>query len=275
MIPARAELKPESSPTGGFQGRQGWTPSSQSPSGNVNSYAGRVSEANHGGLNSLNLDSNVGQGVAGAYPNAWAARKEAAGVAADQVQSAWSAPNAVSKLAHASALEKVSSGRWQSKHSNHYQADFEVMRSSETESGSHTKSYTNSTYNRLEVTGGREYYDATLSRHAERGLTIDGSAQVVRKELPDYERAKAPTNSELKERDLTNFSDRRQPDHADGKFGGPESQSSTLSEPSARPKLKLLPRTRPVESLEPPVVDHAQVFILLPYAPLFTFFLSY
>jgi hypothetical protein len=112
----------------------------------------------------------------------------------------------------------------------------------------------------LEVTGGREYYDATLSRHAERGLTIDSNIQGVRKELPDYERARAPTNSELKERDLTNFNDRRQPDHADGKFGGPESQSSTLSEPLARPKLKLLPKTKPVESLEPPVVDHAQAY---------------
>lgn len=259
VLPARAELKPESPPAGGLRGRQGWAPASQSPSGTVNSYAGRVNEANHGVS-----DSNVGQSqaVAGAYPNAWAARKEVAGVASDQVQSAWSAPNAVSKLAHASALEKVSSGRWQTKHSSHFQADVEVMKSSEVESG-YPKSYGNSTHIRLDVTdGGREYYDATLSKHAERGLTIDGSVQSVRKELPDYERARSPATSEVKERNFTNYNDRRQLDHADGKFGGPESQSSTHSEPSVRPKLKLLPRTKRVENLEPPVGDHTQVLTL-------------
>ncbi|XP_024930769.3 uncharacterized protein LOC107421413 [Ziziphus jujuba] len=259
--PARAELKQESSPTGaGLRGRQGWAPTPQPPSGTVNSYSGKVNEVTRGGLNSPNLDSNVGQGGAsGAHPNAWAAKKEAAVGVAEQVQSAWPAPSAASKLAHASALEKVSSGRWQSKHSSHFQADVEVMRSSEVESGSHSKSVSNSSHNRVDVTGG-DYYDANLAGHAERGLTIDGSVQGVRKELPDYERARAPLNSDVKERNITSYNDRRQPDHVDGKFSGPEHQSSTLSDSTMRPKLRLLPRTKPVEGLESPVADHTQAY---------------
>lgn len=267
--PARAEPKQESSPTGGgLRGRQGWAHTSQPLSGTVNSYAGRVNEVIHGGLNSLNLDSNVGQGGAGgAHPYAWAARKDAAGGVAEQVQSAWTAPSAVSKLAHASALEKVSSGRWQSKHSGHLQADVEVMRSSEIESGSHSKGFSNSTNNRVDVTGGKDNYDANLTRHAERGLTIDGSVQGVRKELPDYERARTPINSDVKDRNITNYNDRRQPDHVDRKFSGPELQSSMLSDLTVRPKLKLLPRTKPVEGLESPIADHTQVLTLLSYVP--------
>ncbi|PON64825.1 eukaryotic translation initiation factor-like protein [Trema orientale] len=251
VAPTRAELKQESASAGGSWGRQGVGPTSQVPTGAANSYSGRVTEGTHGGLNYQNLDTNVGQGAGGAYPNAWAVRKEAAG-STERLQSAWSAPVAVSKLAHASALEKVSSGRWQSKLSTHNQTDAEPMRSPENENGLHSKGYGNNSYNKVDAIGGIESYDASLARHAERGLNIDDNVQGGRKEIPDYERARTPTNPELKDRD------RGQPDHTIGRLSGTELQNPTHLEPAERPKLKLLPRTKPLETLEPHVVDHIQ-----------------
>ncbi|XP_062087443.1 uncharacterized protein LOC133794251 isoform X2 [Humulus lupulus] len=258
VAPSRTELKQESASAGGGSwSRQGLTPNSQAPSGTVNSYSGRVSETTHGGVPYQNLDTNVGHGVGGTYPNAWAARKEAAG-GHERQQSTWSAPMAVSKLAHASALEKVSSGRWQSKPSTNNQTDAELMRLSETESGLHTKGYGNNAYNKTDAVAGIESYDTTLARHADRGLNIEDNVQGGRKENPDYERARTPINSEAKEKNLTGYRDRGQPDHTSGRLGGAELQTQIHLEPSERPKLKLLPRTKPLETLEPYGVDNIQ-----------------
>ncbi|XP_024028856.1 uncharacterized protein LOC21404460 isoform X2 [Morus notabilis] len=215
VAPTRPEPRRESASGGGLWGRQGAAPTSQ-----VNSHSGRVAEAS--------LDTNNGQGVGGAYPNAWVARKEAAGIT-ERPQSPWSAPMAVSKLAHASALEKVSSGRWQSKHSMH-QSDAELVRASETESGSQSKDYGSNAYNKIDAIGVVESYDATLARHGKRVLNVDDYVHGGRKEFPDYERTRAPVNSE----------------------------TSTYVQPSERPKLKLLSRTKPLESVEHTVADHIQ-----------------
>lgn len=53
----------------------------------------------------------------GSAPNAWAARNPAVEppAPANPVTTVWSGPAAASRLAHASAIEKVSSGRWHSK----------------------------------------------------------------------------------------------------------------------------------------------------------------
>ncbi|XP_024028853.1 uncharacterized protein LOC21404459 isoform X2 [Morus notabilis] len=215
VAPTRPEPRQESASVGGLWGRQGAAPMSQ-----VNSHSGRVAEAS--------LDTNNGQGVGGAYPNVWVARKEAAGIT-ERPQSPWSAPMAVSKLAHASALEKVSSGRWQSKHSMH-QSDAELVRASETESGSQSKDYGNNAYNKIDAIGVVESYDATLAGHGKRVLNVDDYVHGGRKEFPDYERTRAPVNSE----------------------------TSTYVQPSERPKLKLLSRTKPLESVEHTVADHIQ-----------------
>lgn len=240
----RPEPKHESASAGGLWGRQGAALASQVPGGAVNSYSGSV-------VAEANLDNNAGQGVSGVYPNAWAVRKEAAGVT-EPLQSTWSAPMAVSKLAHASALEKVSSGRWQSKPSVH-ETDAELVRASETESGSQSKGY-----NKIDGIGAVESYDATLARHGERARNVDDYSHGERKEFPDYARDRTSVNSDVKERNITNYRDRGQLDRANEKFGGAELQTPTHVEPFERPKLKLLPRTKPLESLEHYVADHVQ-----------------
>ncbi|MCD7445890.1 hypothetical protein HAX54_015615 [Datura stramonium] len=78
---------------------------------------------------SLNVSASSAQVVTGSYPNAWGLRKEVAS-AKESVSAPWSAPDAESKLAHASALEKVTSGRWHSKQI-HSQMDVESPASSE------------------------------------------------------------------------------------------------------------------------------------------------
>ncbi len=254
---ARVELKPEYGPSGSSSGRQGLA-----PSGTVNSYAGKVNEVASVGVNSQNLG-----GSSGGHPNAWAARKEAAGVNEPVQQAVLSGQSAVLKFAHASALEKVSSGRWQSKQSIQYQADIEVVRSSETEVGFQSKNFRSGSYESLDVAGGREYYDGTLARQAERGLNIEDGVRVGRKELQDHERAVAPIYSELKERTPI-LMDRTPLARNDGKPGGSELHPPVPLDPSERPKLKLLPRSRPLESSEQPVVEHTQVLARLLYESL-------
>ncbi|XP_002518581.2 uncharacterized protein LOC8267423 [Ricinus communis] len=195
----------------------------------ASSYSGRVSEGSHVGASSQNVGGNNGQS-AGSHPNIWAARKELAVGVNEPVQSAWSGASAVSKLAHASAPEKVSSGRWQSKHSIQYQADVEVFGHLETDKG------LGYAHNRMGAVGSREYSDATLARHVERSLAIEDRFQGGRKEYVDHERTRAAPYSELKERNLSEHTDRVQPQSNDFRFNGSEFQSSVQSEPSERPK---------------------------------------
>ncbi|KAE8734226.1 putative E,E-alpha-farnesene synthase [Hibiscus syriacus] len=90
--------------------------------------------------------------------------------ALEPVQSAWSEQSAASKLAHASALEKVSSGRWQSKQSLQVQKDVEVGKHSEVENGLPSQGYGDEMYSRMSL---GEYSDVTLARHVEKGLNIE------------------------------------------------------------------------------------------------------
>ncbi|OMO60983.1 hypothetical protein COLO4_33645 [Corchorus olitorius] len=254
-VPAsRVELKPESAYAGRASGRYGSAPVSPLSSGAGNSYSSRVSEAAHGGVSSHSSWGNHGQAAFGSYPNAWAARKEVSASVTEPVQSAWSEQTAVSKLAHASALEKVSSGRWQSKQSVQYQKDVDASKHSERENGLQSHGYDDKIYGRMNAVGGREYASATLARHVERGLNIE-DGQGGRKEFPnpDYERNR--TNSlEVKERKSTIHVEGIQPTRSDGKFGGSELPASP-SEASERPKLKLLPRSKPLDNPESPVID--------------------
>ncbi|KAF5472102.1 hypothetical protein F2P56_008843 [Juglans regia] len=253
-VPAsRVELKPEYGSSGSLVGWQGLA-----PSGVVKAYAAKVNEVTHVGVNSQNLGGNSGLAVGGGYPNAWAARKEMVGVNEPVQQSAWSGPTAVLKLARASALEKVSSGRWQSKHANHFQADVEDLMSPEIETIFQSNSYGSSSLERVDVLGGRDYQDATLARQVERGQHIEDGFRAARKELPRYEMAVGPKYSDVKEWNAAIHTDRTPLARDDGRLIGSELQPPLPLEPSERPKLKLLPRTKPLESSEKPAIDHRQ-----------------
>ncbi|KAJ4729960.1 Eukaryotic translation initiation factor-like protein [Melia azedarach] len=71
---------------------------------------------NNGKGVNLNIPiGNNGQGVNNSQPNAWGVRKEFVAVEETSKPSLLSGPDALSKISQASALEKVSSGMWQSK----------------------------------------------------------------------------------------------------------------------------------------------------------------
>ncbi|OAY79085.1 hypothetical protein ACMD2_23682 [Ananas comosus] len=141
-------------------------------------------------------------------PNAWAARKEAAGEpAAVQPSAAWSA----SRLALASAVEKVTSGRWQSK-----LAEVETIRSPEVE------------------TVDRRFAD---------------SVRVGEEVYSD--RVRSPVNVETKE---------TRPVSDEGRLGRPQLNQQAAAEVPERPKLKLFPRTKPLEPSETRVFEEKQEY---------------
>ncbi|XP_044496255.1 uncharacterized protein LOC123218732 isoform X2 [Mangifera indica] len=251
---SRMELKPESVSTGRMPG---WA---RLGLGSQVSNGGQVVEQTRVDVNSPNSRGNSGQMVPGSHPNAWTARKEMAMGVTEPVQSGWSGQSAVSKLAHASALEKVSSGRWRSKQSVQYQADVQVIKFSVTDNGSHPTGHEDNAYNRMHVVGRSEWSDATLAGHVERGSNIEESLQGGRKEELDYGRSGASTYVDVKERKYKHFTDRAQSSSSDSKFIGPESLPLLQSEASERPKLKLLPRSRPLENSEPNVANPKQVY---------------
>lgn len=256
--PSRMELKPEPVLSGRVSG-------SASASGVqvASSYSGRVSDGAHVGASVQNAGVNTGQSVGGSYPNVWAARKEMVVDVNEPAQSAWSGASAVSKLALASALEKVSSGRWQTKPAIHYQPDVEVIEHLETEKG--VASIVDDGYacNKMDAVGGGEYPDVTLARHVERNMVIQDGIQNDRKEYVDHEKARAASFSELRDRNPSVHGERVQSPRPDVRFSRSEMQPPVQSEPSERPKVKLLPRTKPSENLDSPTLDHKQVNIVI------------
>ncbi|KAL2343915.1 hypothetical protein Fmac_005200 [Flemingia macrophylla] len=258
-LPSRVEVRPEYGYGGSSLGRQA-APVSQTPVGTGNSYSARLTDAVHMGMNpqSLGISKELGAASSGGggYPNAWSMRKEVVS-AVEPEQPAWSSASAASKLAHASALEKVSSGRWQSK-AVHYQ-DAEVVRSPEVENRPHANVNGVGVYNRVDAVGEKEYYDSILARHAERGLGIDNQIQGGRNELLNYERSGVSRYSDVRPTSAPYHSDMVQPARNDGKIVGSDLQHPMPSEPIERPKLKLLPRVKPLESSEPAaVMEYAQ-----------------
>nr|XP_043621121.1 uncharacterized protein LOC122592867 [Erigeron canadensis] len=219
-VPVRHEVKVDYPSAGNVPARPSTTPVSQfSSSGTGGSYAARFGEAaNVGSGRSYTKSSErfVESTVSGTFPNAWGPRKPAVGVS-EPVAASWSAPDAATKLAHASALEKVTSGRWLSNQNK--QVDVEVIRHPEPEAKVLAKGNTHTTFSQgsADVTSGREFHDASLARHADRSLTVN-----------------------------------------DGVQGQPPSVPSELTE---RPKLKLLPRSKPVEILEPPVAYKQNILL--------------
>uniref|UniRef100_M1BYR8 Uncharacterized protein n=1 Tax=Solanum tuberosum TaxID=4113 RepID=M1BYR8_SOLTU len=268
-LPSRVEPKAEYSVTGMVGSGQVSAPPSQNPRGaaswfNESTSMGASTKGSVGGsgrsVSSRNVSASSTQVVAGSYPNAWGLRKEVAS-AKESVSAPWSAPDAESKLAHASALEKVTSGRWHSKQQIHSQMDVEVVKHQDTEKelyyhGSTTVN--DSVYNIPDVMGGPEYSDQVLAVHAERNLVLTDGVHGFNKELPARERARSPLFMEANERKTSSNVTGLQRPHNVVSFGGYEMQSPASSEPSERPKLKLLPRSKPLENLEQSI-DYKQV----------------
>ncbi|KAK4711353.1 hypothetical protein R3W88_005866 [Solanum pinnatisectum] len=268
-LPSRVEPKAEYSVTGMVGSGQVSAPPSQNPRGAASWFNESTSmvastKGSVGGsgrsVSSRNVSASSAQVVAGSYPNAWGLRKEVAS-AKESVSAPWSAPDAESKLAHASALEKVTSGRWHSKQQIHSQMDVEVVKHQDTEKelyyhGSTTVN--DSVYNMPDVVGGPEYSDQVLAVHAERNLVLTDGVHGFNKELPARERARSPLFMEANERKTSSNVTALQRLHNVVSSGGYEMQSPASSEPSERPKLKLLPRSKPLENLEQSI-DYKQV----------------
>lgn len=230
--PVRSEVKVEYPVAGNVVTRPATTPVSQYEGG---SYAARFSEG-----------GNVSSGrstVSGPPPNAWGPRKAAVGM--EPSPASWSAPDAATKLAHASALEKVTSGRWLSNQNK--QIDVEVIRHPEQEAKVQTKGNSYTTFSH----GPTNVHDDALARHAGRSLAINDGMPVTAREVPSYTKERGPT--------AYNDGVQVQQVYSVGTAGGSELHPSVPSESTERPKLKLLPRSKPVETLEP-LVAYNQVF---------------
>ncbi|XP_050207168.1 uncharacterized protein LOC126656606 [Mercurialis annua] len=239
---SRVEMKPEPVSSGRVFG-------SAIGSQVGSSYSGRIGDGAHVGSVSRNIGGNNGQsGGSHSHPNVWAARKESAAGVNEPVQAVWSGASAVSKLAHASALEKVSSGRWQTKHSTQHQADVEVIEHFETDKGAYFGGHDRYAYNRIGAEGGREYSDAAFARHVERSLVIEDGFQNNRKEYVDHERT----------RNVSVVGDRDYLQRNVIRSSGPELIPPMQLESSERPKVNLLPRTKPLENVESPTGDYKQ-----------------
>lgn len=252
---SRGEVNSNSTAIGRFPSGPVSTAVTQLSSNRAGPYSVRIPESSPSGVKSPNIGVNIGQSAVDSLPNAWVARKEVMAVT-EPVPSAWSGQSqvSVSKFAHASALEKVSSGRWQSKPSTHInQADVEVIRLPESESTYHSKpNEISNSYNRMDLMSGREHYehDATLARHAERVLSVEEAAS--------YDRVRSPLYVEARDRNPSLYADGN-PVGPGSKSGVSELQQSVPSEAMDLPKLNVLARSKPVESLESPVIYSKQV----------------
>ncbi|XP_071697062.1 uncharacterized protein [Rutidosis leptorrhynchoides] len=195
-VPIRQEPKTDYPLAGNVLNRPATTPVSHD-GGVGGSYAARFNERPN--VNSSRSYGKTESMVGGPSQNAWGPRKVSVGVS-EPVAASWSMPDAATKLAHASALEKVTSGRWLS--NQHNQIDVEVIRHTEPEANLQTKgnTYMTSSYGST---------DGSLSQLSVKNLAINDGVQ-------------APSHS-------------------------------AASELTERPKLKLHPRSKPVENLEPMV----------------------
>lgn len=168
-------------------------------------------------------------------PNIWGARKEANAVG-EVVSSTRSRQSLVSEFAQASALDKISSGRWQT---NPVQNIVEVEVIRPLKSPNSFYAWEKDSY----VNGGASFM-------SERRLGIEVNRGNF-KEMHSGERVHSPAQNSVL------FTDEGQPAFPNATFGA--SESPQPPEVSERPKLKLLPRTKPLEVQEAPVVVHSQV----------------
>lgn len=152
----------------------------------------------------------------------------------------WSA----SKLAQASAVEKVSSGRWQLR-----TPEVEIIRSQETENLDRRFEETARIVVGVDPDRERERPRSvsTVVAYADvKGRIIQGSYM---DRAWDQETVRSPIHPEMKERNVAGFSyEGTRPASSDGRFGGSKLYQQGGVEVSERSKLNLLPRRKPPES---------------------------
>ncbi|GAB2301115.1 hypothetical protein Dimus_035148 [Dionaea muscipula] len=185
----------------------------------------QVSGASSGSWSSRVVDgsyvgSNAAQATGGSHPNAWGVRKEVVGGSV-MVPPHLPSQNVVSKFAQASALDKVSSGRWQTKPSSHHLVDVEVIRQSELQDNLNLKD--NVTYEGSNTVKERAY-DTQLTMRVERGLTIEDGIRRVQSPMSD---------AKMRNSDVKHVNELQQP-----------------AETSDWAKLKLSGRTKPQDATE-------------------------
>ncbi|KAG6392291.1 hypothetical protein SASPL_146505 [Salvia splendens] len=156
-------------------------------------------------------------------------RKEASSMK-EPAAAAWSAPEAETKLAHASALEKISSGRWSSNQQMNPQKDAAVFGHPETEGN---------------------YQDVGLVVHAERSLTFHGGGR----EVPQaYDRAKSAVRVDSYEKSTPATANVQRYEQTSDNLhmeDNLEVKNSIVGDRAPeRPKLNLKPRFQSHEQLE-------------------------
>ncbi|KAJ0966068.1 hypothetical protein J5N97_027206 [Dioscorea zingiberensis] len=172
----------------------------------------------------------------GSAPNAWGLKKEAP---VDQTAGIYSAAAvAASRFAQASAIEKISSGRWQSK-----PPDVEVIRPQETDGPDR----------RL----GEIVRVNDVEKEREKNLMVGFGAR-------EHEKARSVVYPETKEKILSGFNnDAARPRSNEGRFSAPQGHQ----EVPERPKLRLLPRSKPLEHSESRSLDDKQSIKVQNYQP--------
>ncbi|KAJ6959341.1 hypothetical protein NC653_037617 [Populus alba x Populus x berolinensis] len=163
-----------------------------------------------------------GWGVSSNPPNAWGARRDVVGVNDVRGSAVLSASNTVTKFAQASALEKVSSGLWQSKNPGDLLPHLIYSQES---CASHS----------VDVGRERGDYDTARGSQAECGWVTGDRNQGGGRTLPNYRRDQSRMHSE---------------EVPTGGAVGSQTRSVMPLEASDRPKLNLLARTKPLERPE-------------------------
>ncbi|KAJ6420693.1 hypothetical protein OIU84_028114, partial [Salix udensis] len=180
-----------------------------------------VSSQNAGGWvvsNSAIPSGGGGQGVSSNPPNAWGVRRDVAGAIEVRGSAVSSVSNTVTKFAQASALEKVSSGLWQSK--NPVDLLPHVIYSQES-GASHT----------VDVGRERGDYDTAMGSQAESGWVTGDRNQGGGKTLRNYRRDQSRMHSD---------------EVPTGGAVGSQTRPVMPPEVSDRPKLNLLSKTKPL-----------------------------
>ncbi|KAJ6734361.1 hypothetical protein OIU79_001594, partial [Salix purpurea] len=168
--------------------------------------------------NSAIPSGSSGQGVSSNPPNAWGVRRDVAGAIEVRGSAVSSVSNTVTKFAQASALEKVSSGLWQSK--NPVDLLPHVIYSQES-GASHT----------VDVGRERGDYDTAMGSQAESGWVTGDRNQGGGKTLRNYGRDQSRMHSE---------------EVPTGGAVGSQTRPVMPPEVSDRPKLNLLSKTKPL-----------------------------
>ncbi|CAK7355362.1 unnamed protein product [Dovyalis caffra] len=235
--PVHQELKPEYVSSVRVPDRPVTSPVPQSPSLGSNLSPLRsgggsvvVSSQNLGGWGASNSaipSGNNGQGVISSPPNAWGVRRDVMGGHEVRGSSVSSASNTVSKFAQASALEKVSSGLWQSKNPGDLLPHLIYSQES---NASHS----------VDVGMERGDYDTSRGSQSENGGVTGDRNQGGGRTLPNYRRDQPQMHSE---------------EVRTGGTVGSQTRPAVPPEVSDRPKLNLFARTKP---LERPETDYIQ-----------------